>query len=350
MKILFFIDKLYGGGAERVATILMNHLCKKNNVSVFIFNDSKAPYPMDDRINIQKITINNKYKISRFLKRIKNINEEIKKNSPDLIISFLTPTNIYVLIANLFLRKKIIISERNTLNRIQSRIVRLIRRILYPLADKIVFVTKADNIKFGLPQKSITIYNPTIFEPFTDYNHRENSIITIAPINRWYNKGLDLLIKAWGLISRQNPNWNLEILGNNDDCPIPNDFKKQERIVWLGWKNNVCETLRTKSIFVLASRYEGCPNSLIEAMSQGCACLGTNCEGGINEIITDGTSGLLVRNGNVNDLATKLQLLIDNKQLRKKLSAGAIEEIKRFNKENIMKQWDELIEMVTQVK
>lgn len=347
MKILFFIDKLYGGGAERVATILMNHLCEHNDVHTVIFNNRKAPYYINDSITIHKISISNRLKIFRVFERIRNIKKAIKNTSPDLIISFLTPTNLYVLTANAFTRKKIIVSERNTLNRIQSRIVRIIRRILYPLADKIVFVTETDNIKFGLTKKSETIYNPAVFKPFADYNHRQKTIITIAPINRWYNKGLDLLLTAWSKISKQNQDWHLEILGTNDECQIPSEINKipQEQVVWLGWQKKVPEILQTKSIFVLASRYEGCPNSLIEAMSQGCACLGSNGEGGIKEIITDGKSGLLARSGDADDFAVKLQLLIGNENLRQRLSAGAVEEVKRFDKELIMKQWNDLIRL-----
>ena len=113
----------------------------------------------------------------------------------------------------------------------------------------------------------------------------------------------------------------------------------------MGWQNNVPEILQTKSIFVLASRYEGCPNSLIEAMSQGCACLGSNGDGGIKEIITDGKNGLLAQNGNADDLSAKLQLLIEDANLRQRLSAGAVEGVKRFDKELIMKQWDDLIRL-----
>ncbi|MBP5666908.1 MAG: glycosyltransferase [Salinivirgaceae bacterium] len=98
-------------------------------------------------------------------------------------------------------------------------------------------------------------------------------------------------------------------------------------------------------MYVLSSRREGFPCSLIEAMSQGCACVAFDCKTGPNEIITDGKSGLLARNGDINDLASKLQLLIEDETLRKKLSAGAMEEVKRLDKELIMKQWDELIRL-----
>ena len=83
-------------------------------------------------------------------------------------------------------------------------------------------------------------------------------------------------------------------------------------------------------------------------MSQGCACVAFDCKTGPNEIITDGKSGLLARNGDVDDLAAKLQLLIENDNLRQRLSASAAEDVKRFNKELIMKQWDKLIQLTVE--
>lgn len=345
MKILFFIDKLYGGGAERIASVLMNHLCQQHNVTTTVFSQKKESFFINSNISIHKITTKQKIKFIRSFERILKIKKDIEQNNPDLIISFLTHTNIYALIANLLTKKKIIVSERNTLNR-QSRCVRLLRKILYPTADKIVFVTNIDCINFGLRQKSLTIYNPSLFNSYTDYSNRQKKIITIAPTSRWYNKGIDILLKAWAKISNHNPDWELEIMGDFNTNDLPIELQNMTgQALWLGWKNNVSEVLRTKSIFILASRFEGCPNSLIEAMSQGCACIGTNCEGGINEIISNGKSGLLAKNGDIDDLAAKIQLLIDDEQLRQKLSTGAIEEVKRFDNYLIMNQWDELIRL-----
>ena len=117
-------------------------------------------------------------------------------------------------------------------------------------------------------------------------------------------------------------------------------------VKWMGWKDDMEEMLKSKSIFVLISRFEACPNSLIEAMSQGCACIGSDCEGGIKEIITDGVDGLIAKSENIDDVAEKLQNLIDDEKLRRKLSAGALEKVKQFDKNVFFAKWDELIEDV----
>lgn len=349
MKILFFIPGLGGGGAERVASILLNHFCEKHDTYVALTNFREPAYPIDNRVHLINNQIQIKIKGSGRIPRFVKMIQSIRKIKPDIIISFLTRTNNNAIFANLFFHKKIIVSERNTLNRVSSKTQFIYRRLLYPLTNKIVFVTNDDCIKFGCSRKSTTIYNPAMFEPYDDYNNRQKTIITIGPDKRWHQKGLDVLISVWNKISQQNPDWNLEIYGNGNEEILPPTITKQkrERITRIGWCDNIAEMLRTKSIFILASRYEGCPNSLIEAMSQGCACIGTDCDGGIKEIITDGVDGLIAKSENIDDLAAKLQMLIDDENLRRKLSAGAIGKVKQFDKNAFFAKWDNLLEEVS---
>ena len=349
MKILFFIHGLYGGGAERVASILLNHFCENNETYVAVTNFKAPFYPLDKRIHIIDDRIKSKIKGATRIPRFIKMWSTIHKIKPDIIISFITKTNNNALLANLFFRKKIIVSERCTLSHEQKRIQRVLRKLLYPTANKIVFVTQIDNMNFGCAKKSTTIYNPNYFNNFRDNHNRQKSIVAIASNTRWHIKGIDLLIRAWAKIASHNPEWNLEIYGRiyegrntQELCPIGYDNAK-----WMGWRDDIAEVLKTKSIFAITSRNEACPNSLIEAMSQGCACLGTDCDGGIKEIITDGVDGIIAQSENIDDIASKLQMLIDDENLRHRLSAGAIEKVKQFDKNVFFAKWDNLIEEVT---
>lgn len=349
MRILFFIHGLYGGGAEHIASILLNHFCEKHETYVAITNYKAPIYHIDDRVHMIDNRIKSKIKGATRIPRFLKMAQTIKKTQPDIIISFLARTNNNALIANVFFRKKIIVSERIALAQKIPLKQRLLRRVFYHTADKIVFVVADDCTKFGMPSKSIVIHNPAMFKLYSDYNNRQHTIVSVSANTRWHIKGIDSLIKAWAKIAEHNPDWNLEIYGRiyegikpDELCPI-----SHERAQWMGWRDDMSEVLKTKSIFALMSRFEACPNSLIEAMSQGCACIGSNCEGGIKEIITDGIDGLIAKRENIDDIASKLQMLIDNETLRRKLSAGAIEKAKQFNKNDFFAQWDNLLEEVS---
>ncbi len=348
MKILFFIHGLYGGGAERVASILLNHFCEKHDTYVAVHNFKAPFYPLDSRIHLIDNRIKCKIRgISRITPRFLKMAQTIRKVNPDIIISFLVTGNNYALLANLFCKKKIIVSERNTYKHEKSLKHRILRRILYPAADKVVFVTKTDCEKFRFPEKRLTIYNPTMFDSYADYDNRQKTIVSVAPHTRWHSKGLDILLKAWAKLAHQNPDWDLKIYGRiYGNLAEELTCLPHERVTWAGWTDNIADILQKTSIFILASRSEGCPNSLIEAMSQGCACITTDCEGEPKEMINNGIDGLIAKSEDINDIAQKLQMLIDDENKRRKLSLGAIEKAKQFDKNTFFAKWDKLIEEV----
>ncbi len=349
MRILFFINHLANGGAERVAATLLNHLCEKHDVEVVFFSDKKASYNINPKIPTQKIIINGNNKIVKVIRRISRIRKLIKETNPDLMISFMVDLSMQVLLANCPTSNKLIVSEHITIQTTRQLHRLITRHILYRLASKIVLISESDyNYAKWIEQKTY-IYNPLCI-PISSISHKEKYIVAVGPQKRWHSKGFDMLIKVWSRIAPLHPDWKLQFVGANNDDYIINltkSYRLEKQIEFLGWTDEIDNTLQTKSIYVLSSRREGFPCSLIEAMSQGCTCLAFDCKTGPNEIITDGKSGLLARNGDIDDIANKLEMLINDEQLRLRLSAGAIEEAKRFDKNVFFAAWDKLIEEVT---
>lgn len=349
MKILLFVASLYGGGMERVAAHLASHLVKKHQVTVAVFSNGAKTYPIDPKVDIVNIGPKSPIRLLHGWEKYTNIRKTIIATDPDIIISFSASLNYKVLKVNRRLKKKIIVSDRNTISLKLSRQGDYARKKLYPEADYVVYVSKEDCDKTTHVTKKTCIYNPLSFELYDSYSDREKSVVAIGSQQRWHRKGFDMLIEAWKNVAQNHPDWCLEFLGTDSPSPIHelvDKYHLEKKVRFLGRSDDMQGMLRRKSVYVLASRFEGCPNSLIEAMSQGCACVAFNCQTGPKEIITDGVSGLLVENGSVDDLTRKLDALLSDEQRRISLSKNAVEEVKRFNPETIMKQWDELIEKV----
>ena len=112
-------------------------------------------------------------------------------------------------------------------------------------------------------------------------------------------------------------------------------------------QKNIIENYLESSIYVMSSRFEGFGMVLIEAMACGIPCVSFNCPFGPSDIITNEVDGFLVENGNSKALAEKLNLLIEDTELRMKMGKRAKENAKRFLPEKIMQQWDELFKSVT---
>ena len=101
--------------------------------------------------------------------------------------------------------------------------------------------------------------------------------------------------------------------------------------------------MRSASVFVLASFHEGFPNVLLEAMSNGCAIVASNCDFGPGEIIEHGVNGLLFATGSVLDCAQKIRSLLMDAQLREKLGNNAKATAQRYAAIPIFEQWERII-------
>ena len=97
----------------------------------------------------------------------------------------------------------------------------------------------------------------------------------------------------------------------------------------------------------MSSDYEGMPNSLMEALTLGLPCISTDCPcGGPRALIKDGINGILTEVGNVEMLAEKLLMIIENKELLNYLSENTQKYIKDIDPRKINKEWEEYIKHV----
>ena len=162
-----------------------------------------------------------------------------------------------------------------------------------------------------------------------------------------WQKGFDMLINAWKIVYKSHPEWLLDIYGDGDSDTY------QTIAVNLGLSsvvrcNHAIRDINNEyiksSIFVLSSRYEGLPLVLIEAMGAGLPVVSFSCPCGPRDLIQEGFNGLLVENGNVNELATKIITLIEKDDLRCHMGLNAVSSAALYTREKIMRQWVKLFE------
>jgi len=154
-------------------------------------------------------------------------------------------------------------------------------------------------------------------------------------------KGFDMLIKAWGGITKRHKDWHLYIFGNEDRTPYEEMTKAencQQTCHCMPVTEDIASEYGKSSIFVMSSRYEGMPLALIEAMSSGLACVSYRCPNGPSDIINDGIDGFLAKNGDVDDLILKIEKLICDETLRKEIGTKAKQDIERYSPQAIMQQ------------
>jgi glycosyltransferase involved in cell wall biosynthesis len=353
MKIDFLISSLSGGGAERVMVILANHFVTRGHkVSIISFNEGDV-YELDS--GIERIKLHNGRFKNQRLRCFDSLRRHYnkRKNRPDVLISFITLTNlIAVTVAKLY-GIKVIISEHNSHLQAQypKFLTRFTRNFFYPRADYLTVLTAFDVEFYEKKGANVVVMpNPCTFAPISQNEHdRDKTILAVGNLDRYNHKGFDNLLHIIKPVLEKNPEWNLKIIGGGEKGEsflksLAKDLNIERRVIFTGFQNNVKEHMRNASIFILSSRYEGLPMVLLEAMSQGMVCIAYDCKTGPADLLSDGISGLLIPDQNIEVMKQGLTRLINDKHLRKKLSQNAMESLNEFSIEAIAIKWEILFE------
>jgi glycosyltransferase involved in cell wall biosynthesis len=159
-------------------------------------------------------------------------------------------------------------------------------------------------------------------------------------------KGFDRLIRAFARVHRSHPDWTLDIFGRGPDEPALRaqiDAADLSSVVRLrGFTDTPYRHFAQSSIYVMSSRYEGFPLVLLEAMGVGLPLVAFDCPTGPADLITDGTNGLLVPNGNVKALAAALNRLIEDAPLRRQMGAAGLATVAEYRPDRIAARWEQL--------
>lgn len=185
-------------------------------------------------------------------------------------------------------------------------------------------------------------------------NSNIKRIVFISRLEK--NKGQNVLIKAFARIALQYPEWVVEIWGGkypgeyaDQLMTLIKDEGMEKRIFLKGTTDAVGEILKTGDIFAFPSTcsYEAFGLAIAEAMSSELPVIAYRSCHGPNNLVQDGINGLLCEDG-IEDFSKKLEILIQNPELRTKLGEKARESIKQYDPEAIWSQWDKLIQSMEQ--
>jgi glycosyltransferase involved in cell wall biosynthesis len=363
MRIAFVIYSLSAGGAERVASTLINYWVNAGEQVTLVTLDSveKDFYRIDARVKRIALGLTSESKnwrefIGNNLERVQSLRALFRSSEFDVVVSFIDKANVLVLLATLGLGVPVIVSERIDPRRYAvGRVTAGLRRLLYPHARAVVVQTRSIGqwARRIVRKEAIYVIPNPISEPFLG-SHGSNGRSahhTVVAMGRLEpQKGFDRLLTAFAKCAARHPEWTLRIVGEGSERA-----RLQALVVKLGLESRIRldivteepeKVLRDSDLFVLSSRYEGFPMVLLEAMACGLPVISFDCPTGPREMIRDGIDGVLVRPDDVEALTKAMDSLMGAQQERQRLAARAVEVSERFGLPRVMAMWSEILDEV----
>lgn len=415
MKIFIVQSHLGGGGAERVGVMLANGFSLRgHDVTIATDLNANQYYIPFASVKTANIVSSKKNVLIKWCYAIWNLGKICAKSRPDVIIGIMQLSSFVSKISTIGLGIPTIMMEHYYFESPDGltsfeKFCKFYLNKVYPI---VTVLTSADKIIAEQSLKHIVIMpNPLALKPVVNKGVRSNVLLAIGRLDAWYYKGFDVLIKSFANLLNgskvaeprskfkgndiafkiREERWKLQIAGTGSEESL--NYLKQlckengveDFVEFLGFRKDVEKLYQEASVFVLSSRYEAFGLVLIEAMSQGCACVACDYKGRQREIIAplekseqsskfflrDATkasqraernvqssncqfeacdNGILCEPDNVEALAEAMAKMITDDEYRESVRAKAIERSKFYSIENTMDRWESLLSKVVNKK
>lgn len=227
--------------------------------------------------------------------------------------------------------------------------IRAVMRKLYPRLDLYVALTERDAEKWrrmlgdGVKVAAMPNAVPDTGEgvsPLTDK-------VVLASGRLTFQKGFDRLVPVWRQVAEKHPDWQLRIFGAGyqqdklRELIAVNGLEDSAHL--MGYSSQLFDEMRRASVFVMPSRFEGFPMTLLEAMSCGLPPVAYDFPNGARELVVDGVNGRLVANKDSDGMVRALCDLIEDEELRRKLGEQAPAAVDGYDIESLAARWDEIL-------
>lgn len=364
MKILFFCRSFHqmAGGVERMSITLMNEMVSRGHrVELITWDRADAVpfYALDKNIVWHRVSSADPTQVAGLrgrLARARAVWRIARNFRPDMAIGFQYGSFIAAWLYMLGLRIPVICAERNAPSRHEFLAEGKRRNLVFQsmrLAHKITI--QVDDYRAGYPAylhpKIVTIPNPVFpVTTFADPQGNTGGRKTLLSVGRLsYQKNMPALISAFAKIAAQVPDWDLAIVGDGEDR---NQIEAQLRQLNLGDRvrllgavgAGLSDLYTSAQLFTLASRWEGFPNALAEALAHGLPAVAyTDCAG-MSALIAPHKNGLLAAgNGDVDTLAASLLILMNNDTMRMEYGMTARLITQKYAPAHIFDLWEKVL-------
>ena len=357
LRVILCIHSLRAGGAERVMSWLANSLESAGHQVTLVVRTPPTVdfFEINEGVRIVRLVrkprkpgrVSRVDKVRGVIGFGRELRALVKEVRPDVVVSFIDMTNLYVLAALKGTGTSVIVSERihpdfhelGTLDRLRPRLYRGAAAVVVQSDD----VARIARQQWGVG-RVVVIPNPAAAAATAamPVDQRPMHAISVGRLTK--QKDHATLLGAWAAAGVARRGWNLSIYGaGNEEQSLRgmiSNLELEDGVHIVDPVAEIDERLALSRIFILPSRYEGFPNALIEAMAAGCACIATDCPGASAEILEHGAAGILVPPGDVLALTAAIVRLTDSPDEQVRLAAASNARAHQFREPVVVEMWE----------
>ena len=359
MRVTMVNSSLLGGGAERVMVTMANAWAARGwPVEIVTLADAPSFYPLDPavthtRLGLRGASGNPARAVAANARRLVRLRRAIRASRPDVVVAFMGAVSVQTLLATRGLGAPVVVGEHSdpTLERVHPA-WRALRRATYPLAARVLVLSEVARDYFppAIRRRTEVMPNPVAVAPPSADIRRGGRRQVVGMGRLVEEKGFDALVDAFARLAPAFPDWDLVVWGEGPARPALEARRDRlglgGRVRLPGQTTAPHDRLREADLFALASRREGFPMALAEALACGLPAVAFDLPSGPKALIRDGVDGLLVPNGDTAALAAGLGSVMRDGALRSRMAARAPEVLDRYGVEAVMARWDELLDRV----
>ncbi|MBX9185763.1 MULTISPECIES: glycosyltransferase family 4 protein [Clostridium] len=344
------------GGTERVLSIIANELSKqKNKFNIHILsitNENNTSYfNLENEIKNDRILKSKDVNFKKqYFQVVKGIRHYIKENNIDILIDVEVIASLFSIPATRFTKTKLISWEHFNFYEDNGSHLRIYaRKLAARFSNCIITLTEHDKQNYlnnlDIKGKVEYIYNPIEEVDDMECNIKSKQIISVGRLT--YQKGFDMLCDVAKVVLKDNKGWKWLILGDGEDKDkLRSKIKEyglENKLILKGNVSNVEEYYKNSSLYVMTSRFEGLPMTLLEAKTYKLPIVSFNCLTGPSEIVKNNVNGYLINPENVEAMSNKLNILMNDENKIKEFSNNAQIDIEKFKLKPIIERWEKVL-------
>ncbi|SEJ50699.1 Glycosyltransferase involved in cell wall bisynthesis [Dyadobacter sp. SG02] len=355
-NIVFFIYNIsLIGGTERVASVIINELAKRNyNIHLLSLNGDPDNifFPLEPNVNVTSLQMDDRKGFKKVLHSRRRIRQLVKSNDIDTFVTIESNMAIHSVPSLAFTGVRHVVWEHFNFKVSLGLASRsLARQLSLSFADRIITLTARDKQfweegAWYRNARVTHISNPMFLKEQVSHKKPSRTVISVGRLT--FQKGFDLLVDAWGqLPERLRKEWKLLIIGDGEDKPLLEkkitELGIGDSVQLVGATKKVLNYFEDASVYCMSSRFEGLPMVLLEALAFRLPIVAYRCDTGPEELIEDGRNGILVEAENVTKMAESLATVMENDALREGMKNYKSQRLPSLELGMIIDEWSRVL-------